>query len=137
MIPFSDVNLVAVIVATVVSIGLGMAWYSPALFGTRWMKLMKIDPKSADKSDMGRAMGIGFTSTLVSVYVLAVLLGIFLPQSYAEALIISLLFWIAFTAPANLNRVAWEQSSWELFWINSLQLLAALLVSSAILYAMS
>ncbi len=37
MVQFHGLNLVAVLVAAIVSMVIGAAWYSPALFANQWM----------------------------------------------------------------------------------------------------
>jgi hypothetical protein len=62
------VNLLAVIVAAVVSIVVGMIWYNEKVFGAAWMKMAKIKPESGS---MAWSMGSVFLSSLVMAYVLA------------------------------------------------------------------
>lgn len=47
---FSDVNLVAVLVAGVVDMVIGALWYSPVLFAKSWMRL--IGKKEEDMKKM-------------------------------------------------------------------------------------
>jgi hypothetical protein len=63
-----EINGVAVLLATVVSMVLGMIWYSPKVFGSAWMKMAKIKPETGS---MAWSMGSAVLSSLVMAYVLA------------------------------------------------------------------
>lgn len=41
--------------------------------------------------------------------------------------------WLGFIVPINLNRVAFERSSWSLFWVNAGYYLVSLLVAGALI----
>jgi hypothetical protein len=63
------VNWVAVIVGAVAAYALGAAWYSKALFGTRWIEGSRITPGAGS---MGHAM----ITQAVGTFLLAWLIGI-------------------------------------------------------------
>ena len=58
-----EINLVAVIIATVLAQAVGFLWYSPVLFGKRWMSLMGISNES--KKGMGKIFVISILSSLI------------------------------------------------------------------------
>lgn len=51
-----EVNYVAILLASIVSMVLGFLWYSPMVLGKQWMKEKKISPESMKKSqkEMGK-----------------------------------------------------------------------------------
>lgn len=63
---FSNVNFIAVLVATVAAFFLGFVWYS-FLFGKRWMKELGFSEEELKK---GANMGLIFGSTLVLTFVM-------------------------------------------------------------------
>ena len=63
-----QVNMVAVLLCTVASMVIGMAWYSQTLFGKQWMKLAKI--KMGD-GNMLHSMGTAVVSSFLMAWVLA------------------------------------------------------------------
>ena len=67
MIDSVSINWVAIVLAGVVNMLLGMAWYAPQVFGKTWMKLM--NEKGEMKPDPIK---------LVSMFVIAMLIGLFL-----------------------------------------------------------
>jgi Protein of unknown function (DUF1761) len=63
-----DINELAVVLATVASMVIGMVWYSPKVFGNAWMKMANIKMGSGS---MAWSMGSAVLSSLVMAYVLA------------------------------------------------------------------
>ena len=45
-----EINLVAVIIASVANMALGYLWYSPTLFGKEWIQLMGYTKESLEKT---------------------------------------------------------------------------------------
>ncbi len=67
----TEVSLLAVIVATVLSFMLGGVWYSPGVFGTRWAEGVGIDLESEDAGKHAvKALSVQFVGTLLLAWVL-------------------------------------------------------------------
>lgn len=122
-----EVNLLAVFIAAVVSMGVGFFWYSPMLFGKKWMKLMgytAASMKSAQKQ-MGMMYGLSFVATLLTAYTLNDLSLTWvkafpfdldlIPQSVQMAIKV----WLGFIAPVQLTDVIFGSKKWMLFAINT------------------
>ncbi|MDA1208451.1 MAG: DUF1761 domain-containing protein [bacterium] len=135
MISIASVNFVAVIIATVASMGIGFFWYSPKLFGLQWMKLTKMTKANAEK-DMQQAMATGLIATLVSTYFLAVLLYITGAGGVREGLEVAFIVWLATTLPSELHGVAWEKRPMQLLYINAGCSLVTYIVAVSILQVM-
>lgn len=89
----ADISLWAVLVAALSSFVLGGLWYSPALFGKRWMRDAGVGQTSGHPA---RVYGIAFGFSLVAAYVFARILG---PQpELGDALHHGLLYGAAFVA---------------------------------------
>src|SRR3989344_6009692 len=121
-----QINVVAVLVATVVSFILGFAWYAK-LFAKPWMKEMGYDPNMRpDGKTMAKGMALMVIGNFLFAWVLAFYLAgwKFIP-GFAEtgtlsfAINSALSVWIGFFLPIHLSRVVWEKHSWKLFFINS------------------
>lgn len=63
-----DVNLTAVLLATIAGMTVGMIWYNEKVLGGKWLALAKINPK---KGSMSWSMGSAVVSSFVMAYVLA------------------------------------------------------------------
>lgn len=73
---FSELNYVAVLVATLAGFFFGWIWYTPGLFGGTWSREMGVTPEQmeADKPRMPQLIACSFLFTAVSSVGLAVVL---------------------------------------------------------------
>jgi Protein of unknown function (DUF1761) len=65
----------AVLAATLVAFVIGGIWYSPAVFGRRWMALNRFSDADLAKRSMGRVFALSFLLALVMTVNLAAFLG--------------------------------------------------------------
>ena len=136
MLPPVDVNYWAVLVSAIASMVIGMSWYSQALFGKTWMKLMNITQKDIEKSKdkgMAKEMTAAFIANLIFSYVLALFLKYTAVSTTGEGLTVGFLIWFGFAATILLNSVLWEGKPVTLYLINVSHYLVNLLIISLIL----
>src|SRR4051812_29833016 len=97
---FFVVNIWGVLIAAVLSMILGMLWYSRFLFGKPWMELMGLTPESLKA--MQKTAQKGYALSVVLYIILAYVLGIFIRNLFVPfmvtALIIGFLVWLGFVA---------------------------------------
>ena len=74
-IDLNTLNWLAIVVAAVSAFLLGYFWYSPMLFGKRWMKESGVTPDSARNSNMFLVFGLSFLLSLFAAFVLALFIG--------------------------------------------------------------
>ena len=118
------INYWAVIVSSLLSIGLGFLWYGP-LFGKRWMELsgMKVPDVKPPMSTMMKPIVISVICAFFMAYTLAH--GLVFGNAYLHAsgavsgLQGAFWYWLGFVIPVNLSFVAWEGKSWTLWAIHS------------------
>jgi hypothetical protein len=67
-----DINWLAVIVGTIAHQALGALWYS-VLFRDTWLRAMGMQPEDIEREGPGGALALGAIASLVSVFVLAVI----------------------------------------------------------------
>ena len=130
-------NYIAIIVAVIASIVIGFLWYGP-VFGKLWMNLMgftKKDIDSAKKKEMGKSYFFMIIGTLVTAYVLSMLMDLTGSVGYVAGAILSFWIWIGFVATTTLSSVIWEGKSWKLWFLNNAHTLVSLLVMGLILGA--
>jgi len=130
-----DVNLLAVVVAAVVGMAIGMFWYSPAFLGKAWIKasgMSKGDMKKGKKG-MGGKMLLGFISTFVMAYALAILIGVVGASTFSGGITAGLFAGIGFIATLLVGNVIWEGKPWNLYFINTFYWLVVLGVEGAII----
>jgi hypothetical protein len=139
-----QINVIAVLVATVVTFILGFVWYAK-LFAKPWTREMGYDSNiRPDGKTMAKGMALMVVGNFLFAWVLAFYLAgwKFIPGTAefgASVLAINsaLSVWIGFFLPVHLSRVVWEKHSWKLFFINSGYHLASTLVVALIIASWS
>lgn len=87
---------------------------------------MRSMPLSANQ-----AMALGFVTTLLMVYVLAIFVSV--APNMQGALMLTFWLWLGFTATVQAGSFLWEGKPIKLFIINASQTLVAMLVATIIL----
>jgi hypothetical protein len=130
-----DVNLMTVVIATVVNIGLGFAWYSKSLFGKAWMRELGLTDATLEsmKSSMGKVYALMTLASLVMAYVLAHVVVVFAASTVMDGITAGFWMWLGFIATTSLNPVLWEKKSWTLYGINAGYYLVSLALMGVIL----
>lgn len=130
-----EVNLIAVLVAAIVAMAVGGLWYSPLLFGKRWIKLMKFTEKQVKAMQEGSKVSYlyGFLNQLVMAYVMGaffVMLGV---ESVQMGMRVAFWLWLGFVGTTSMGSVLWEGKTMKLFALNAgYQIVAALLMASVL-----
>jgi hypothetical protein len=133
--PIVTVNYVAVLVAAIASMVIGMLWYGP-VFGKQWMKLVEFTPQSKKRMGLGSAsksMTLGFIAALVTAYVLAHFVAYVGAATAGAGVQLALWLWLGIAAPLQLGAYLWEGKSFKLFVLNAAHTLVSLGVMAAIL----
>lgn len=134
-----SVNILAVVVAAVASMAVGFVWYSPMVFGKMWMGMMGKSAKDTagmkKNSNMPMIMGVGYLSTLIMAYVLAVFIHIAGANTPTAGARVAFWAWLGFVATVTLGSVLWEKKPVQLYMLNAAHYLVALLVMGAVLAA--
>lgn len=131
-----DVNYLAILLAAVSSMVVGMVWYLPNLYGKTWMKLTKVDP-SKTPDNPAKTYGLTFVASLITAYVLAHVA--FLSNKYfgnsfiQEAVTTAFWLWLGLTGARILVHDLFERRSTKLTLINSGHELATILVMGLII----
>ena len=134
-----DVNYLAVLVAAVAAMVVGFAWYSPALFGKQWMKLMGYSSESLKKAqkEMGKWYGLSFVLALVTAYVLSHVMALgdnfYHYPRVQSGLTSAFWMWLGFVMPVQLMTEVFGGKKWKLFYINTGHQLVSMLVMGIVL----
>jgi len=109
MIP--EINIWAVLLATLSSMVVGSVWYTPKVFGNYWMKVAKVSP-SGEAKDAVKPILITLVVSFVSALVLAGSAAIsqhFYGGNFlANTLITAVILWAGFTAARFITHDAFE-----------------------------
>lgn len=128
-----EVNILAVVVAAIVSFFIGWLWFS-VLFVKPWMKLHGTDPASMKGMPMPYGkMAIEFIATLVVAYFIAEFAAWVDATGIVAGLVLGFWLWLGFQATQLLGGVLWEKMPIKLYMILAGRWLVSMLVMAAII----
>lgn len=134
----NPVNLWSVLVAAVAAFVIGAMWYSPILFGKRWMELKGISEKDVTESSK-QGMWRRYVAQFISTAVMFVVLGFFIANasvaSAGEGALLALIAWVGFSLTAAVGDMLWNKSPLMLAVITEACALISWLVGGAIIGA--
>lgn len=134
MIP--EINIWAVLVATLSTMVVGTIWYTPRVFGNYWMRVAKVDA-SGDSKDAIRPILITLVVSLISAWVLAG--GAAIAQDFyggnflLNTMITAVILWAGFTASRFITHDAFEGRPAGLTVLNCAHELVTYLVMALII----
>ena len=130
------INWIAITVAVIVSLVLAKTWYTEKLFGAPWRKLTGVTPADSKRSG-NRPIILTLFANVVTAWALAVLIAmsakVFGGASVLQAVGVSVVAWLAFSATTLLTHNAFERKPDRLTRINNgYQLLLFVLIGLVI-----
>lgn len=133
-----EVNIWAVLLATVSSFAVGFVWYLPSVFGEQWRKLIKMDKKTMDKGPANSAWVLTVFAALLQAYVLAhvtyLTFSFFSGDSFlSSALTTAGWMWLGFQLTAFITHDSFERRPLRLTAINAGNQLATLLAMGLVI----
>jgi len=128
------VNYLAVVVAAVVALVIGFIWYSPRVFGNRWMAYL-----GTTQAQLGNpgptGMLVGVVASLINAWVLAVLALNLGGKSVTDGILLGVLAWLGFMATITAAQISFEKKSWGLWVLNNAHNLLVQVIMAAIVTA--
>lgn len=115
MLELSNLNILAIGVAWVISVALGSLWHSPAGFGKLWSKLSGVDIMKIPKDEANRAIISVMVASLIQVAALAVAVKSLHAVTVQDGLVVGLFLWVGFTAATTVGNNLYSRLSWK-FW---------------------
>lgn len=134
--PTANVNILAVLVAAVVTFVLGAFWYSPVLFARQWMQAQGYTPERLEemkKKGLTRAYVGSALCDLVMAYVVALLATYTNSTTLAQGLWLGFLAWLGFAAPIGLTANLFSEKPIAAWVIDAGYQLAFLVIMGALL----
>mgnify|MGYP006419927951 CR=1 FL=1 len=130
-----------IILAAVIHFVIGMAWYSPALFGKAWAKESGMTPekmKAAQEKGMVKQMIIAFVLGLASAFVLmhVLIVVLALMGSAAYAYKTAFFLWLGFMLPIIVSGALWGGRSHKLVAIDAGYWLTGIIAMTLVMHAM-
>ncbi len=135
MLDLSVLNYPAMLVCVVIHMALGSVWYSPLLFGNKWLKMVKMSDRSPKqmKETMIRGMTVSVIGAIVMAFVLAIAMEYAGVVTFAGGMHVGLILWIGILAPSVAANYAFTQKSLALFAIDTLYPLVSMCIMGGIL----
>jgi hypothetical protein len=124
----SNINFVAVLVAGIAHMVIGLIWFMPGFFGKQWTQLTKQEMKPARQW-----IAAGIIGHQVMALVLAVVVYLANATTTFEGVVVGMLLWIGFVVPLEIGELIWEKIPFKLFAIRIGNHLVGLSVSGFIL----
>lgn len=121
---------IGIIVAALAHWLLGGLWYSPVLFGNKWLELGKVQ---INPEKMKTAMYHGIIISFVMAAVLAYVMNQFLIHTIASAVWFAFEIWLGFIATVTAYSVVYDNKPKELYVLNNGYNLLGLLLMAVIL----
>jgi hypothetical protein len=115
---------------------LGGLWYSPLLFGGKFIEIMRWSPEQVARiqaEGAGAQLVLAFVGSLVAAYVLAHVVRYTSAETAAGGAKTGLWLWLGFVVTTNLNTVFFEFRPPGLFLINIAYHLVAFVAMGALL----
>jgi hypothetical protein len=111
----------AVIVATIVHFILGGLWYSPLLFGNKFIQLINWSPQKLQQvqnESHAKELVIAFVMSLILVYILAHFVQYTKATSAMGGIQTAFWLWLGFIVTTHVPMVIFEGRNFGLFLIN-------------------
>jgi hypothetical protein len=134
LIDFTEINYLAVLIATVVTMVLGFLWYSPVLFSNAWVKEMGLKREEMSGGSPYAYVLTALTA-LFGVFILAILVSMVGEKTIANGITVGLLIGISISVKIGMNFL-FESRSLKLFIITIGYHLVTYLLTGIIIGAM-
>jgi hypothetical protein len=133
-----EINIWAVLFATLSSMVVGAVWYARPVFGRRWMELARVDESRARSSAVGAYVLTLFASFLTAAVLagsVAIAQEFYQGSFFLNSVVTGIILWIGFTAARFLTHDAFERRPAALTTLNLGHELVTILVMSVIIGA--
>ena len=134
-----DLNYVAVIVAALIPMALGMWWYAPKYgLGDIWLNLIGMTQEEIQESGgSGSAMGLTLIGAVVQSYVLALLVKMTGAAGFGEGAILGLWLLVGIIATTSLGVYVFAGRGLKLWAFNNAYYLVGIILMTGLLAAWS
>ena len=130
----AQINIMAVLAASVLSFLIGFVWYT-FLFSKPWMKALGINIEDVESSGLSsmRAIIASFFASFLTAGGIAVLFAWLGVNSIQLAIMLAIVLWISFSLTPMFKMIFWEDRPTALFAIDGGYELASILGAAFVL----
>jgi uncharacterized protein DUF1761 len=129
----SSFNWVAIVAAGVSAWVIGGIWFSPPLFGRRWMAALGLKPEQAGSPAPGFIAAL--VISIIGATFLRWVLGVANATAVSDGILVALIIWFAFILLPSAPSLLFTKSSGTAFAIVQAQHAIAMIAMGAILTA--
>ncbi|MFC0010988.1 DUF1761 domain-containing protein [Devosia nitrariae] len=126
------INYWAVLVAAIIRMAVGFAWYSPPLLLKPWQALTGVTPETM-RAGLGKAMVVDVIASLIMAFALANIIGASGITDWLDGALAGFWVWLGFIATVLVSLWGYENRSLQLTAINLGNNLIALILMGALL----
>jgi hypothetical protein len=126
------INWLAVLVAAIIRMAVGFAWYSPPLFLKPWQAVTGVTPESM-RAGLGKAMVVDVIGSLIMSFALANIIVASGITDWLNGSLAGFWVWLGFMATLMVSLWGYENRSLKLIAINLGNNLIALVLMGALL----
>jgi hypothetical protein len=128
-----SINWWAILVAVVAANVIGAVWFTPRLFGARWMREVGITEADAQQGSFPRMLALTVASSVVLAIALAWLNGVYRSASLADGVLVGLVTGIGVFLMASVPHYAFQMRTPMHFAIDMGHTVVVIVVMSAII----
>lgn len=128
-----DINVLAVIAATVSTMIVGSIWYTPKVFGAYWMRVAKVTPSGSAVGPILITLVVSFLSAWVLAGATSISHAFYGGGYLGNAVVTGLVLFVGFTAARFITHDAFEGRPKGLTLLNVSHELVTVLVMSLII----
>ena len=128
-----NINYLAVLTATFITMILGALWFSPLLFGIKWMKMMGFTEEQLKEDGSAKEMMISVLTSFVEAVVLASLILMTGADTLLKGIHLGAMIGIGIIAMVNLSNAMFNRVPIKLWLIGSGYRLVYFMINGALL----
>jgi len=130
-----EMNYLAILTATFITMILGALWYSPLLFGNQWMKLMGFTAEQLKKEGSAKEMMISVITSFVEAVVLASLIIMTGADTLFRGIHLGLMIGIGFIAMVTLSNAMFNKTPIQVWLMGAGYRVLYFMINGALLTA--
>jgi hypothetical protein len=130
---FSNISILAIIIAAVANGVIGALWYSPLLFGKRWISLMGKNKEDFDKSGANLGYFLTMVAAFITAFTLTLLISMLDVITIANGAFVGFLAGLGIAAMREMSPTFFEGRKIQLYIISGAYHVVSLTVMGIII----
>ncbi|MGA7161778.1 MAG: DUF1761 domain-containing protein [Bacteroidota bacterium] len=127
------VNYLAILVSAILSMAIGAIWYSPMLFAKQWMVWNNMTAEDMKKVNPGPLYAQSFFATLVTYFVLALILRNMNATSAVEGMKTAFMLWLGFITTVQFTANLFSSKKIQSYLLDTGYQLVTMLIAGIVL----